>query len=119
VGRYGSTLYGGGSSESDPPVIANATYPNSRTGFFECDIHDAVGLASVTILVSLGNAPNVWIAAYADGRFQGAFAAYSTVSGAGTPASPLHFRVRPAAGWPAGTNTVRPRAIDTSGNVAT
>jgi len=113
---YGANTYGPGGGDMTPPQVTNIVNPSSKTGFFQFNASDETGLRSVTVVVSLGNNPGVWLTAYADGAFRGVFAAYSTVSGSGTTGDPYHFRIRPGTSWPGGTNTVRPRLIDIAGN---
>lgn len=113
---YGAEYGGGEAVDPNPPTVANVVQPTSRGAFFECDVSDDIGLASLTFIAQLGDAPNTWVTAYADGEFRGAFAALSTRTGAGTTGSPYHFKIKPSRGWPAGTNIVRPRILDTAGN---
>lgn len=118
----GGANYGGGSgsSDTDPPVIANVVQPSTRAGYFTCNVSDLSAFATLEILVSFGNAPaGEWVVAYADGAFRGPFAALSTRTGLGSVGSPFHFSLKPdfAGGWPAGANVVRPRVVDAAGNV--
>lgn len=98
------------------PVVTNIVQPTSRSGYYECDIYDSAGFSSITFLVQLGSKPNEWITAYTDGEFRGVFKPSSTRTGLGTEAVPYHFKIKPLGFWPKGSNVVRPRAIDTSGN---
>lgn len=98
------------------PVVTNITTPTSHSGYYECDVYSDGGFASLSFLVQLGDNPKEWVTAYTDGEFRGVFKPGSTRTGLGTEAVPYHFKIKPLGFWPDGSNVVRPRAIDTSGN---
>lgn len=115
---YGSSVYGGGSSESTPPVITNVVNPSTLLGFWECDIYDTVLLRTVAIFVTSERSIERFVA-YDYAGFHGRFLRDSTVTGLGTLASPYHIRLRPASGWPPGATTISAVVVDAAGNVPT
>lgn len=116
-------LEGPRASDTTAPVIANLVPADlaelAADDFIEFDLYDdEPGVTFAQLLISLSNNPRRREAVYDAGEFWGLFARDSIyTAGAGTLASPHHFKIRPAGGWPAGvTVNLLPRFVDGVGN---
>lgn len=97
--------------------ISGQVYPATKDDFLEFDAYtdllDGAGapMWDVAVLLSLSHKPDEAVV-YRDGAFRGTFASLSTVTGAGTSADRMHFRVKPVRGWPEGSNVLRTRIVE-------
>jgi hypothetical protein len=88
---------------TSPPrsiVIQSITYPTQPSEFLQVTFYDTGSPAAAWVPiadVTLGGVDRVVVY---DGDFRGSFRAHSTLTGAGTQASPYVLRFRPELGWP-------------------
>lgn len=96
------------------PVISGVVYPTTSSEPLRFTVYATAPAQVETITVTLADAST--LAAFAAAALQGTFpAGGSTVSGAGTLASPYVFALRPDGGWPSTVSRVELNA--TSGGL--